>query len=776
MNQIPDNQSTDAVNPLRSVHTQSFTRILQQLGITVAITTYQAGKLVLARADGQLTNTHFRVFNKPMGMAVRPDRLALGVAGQIMEFRNCQAAAGKLEPANKHDACYLPRTSHVTGDVDVHEMIWVDNELWFINTKFSCLCTVERDYSFVPRWRPPFVSAYDLRDRCHLNGLCVRDGRPRYVTALGQSDTPAGWRQHKANGGVLIDLNDNKLLLQNLSMPHSPRWYQNRLWFLESGKGTLAYFDFNRNQVITVAQLPGFTRGLDFSGELAFIGLSQVRESAVFAGLPLTRTQPIRHCGVWVVNWQSGEIVAFLRFEEGVQEIFAVALMPWRFPDLLNDDNNLINTTYVLPDAALAQAVQPQTHWESAEQHFEAGNKQYQDKQVDAAMTSYRRALELQPDFLPARFNLGVVLGNIDRYAEAVVELQKVIAAEAGHADAYNSLGYLESLHGDRHKAIANFQQAITIAPQHAQAHHNLGLVLLKVGEFNAGFKELEWRWRTPGFTPFEVPHPRWDGSIQPQLRLLLHTEQGAGDTFQLARFVAWAAQRVGSIMLLAPPDLQPLLADLPGVVQIRGAGELARDSFDSWLPFMSLPLVYGLTPQNIPAPVPYLSVPNRPERQLPNDGRLRVGISWAGNPTQGLDRYRSSALRDWLPILSLPNIAFFSLQKGEVALTELAQLPDNVRPQDLSHNLHDWGDTAAYLAQLDLLIAVDTGIVHLAGALGRPVWTLVYQGADWRYPEVGEHSPWYPTMRLFHQQSRGDWRSVMTEVVAQLSSMQQKR
>jgi hypothetical protein len=178
--------------PLRSVHTANFPALLDQLGISLLVTTYQAGKLVVVRSEGERLNTHFRRFASPMGLAVAGDRLALGTSLQIWEFHNIPAAAAKLEPAGRHDACFLPRSCHVTGDVQIHEMAWADEELWFVNTRFSCLCTRNVIHSFVPRWRPPFITALTPEDRCHLNGLGVRDGRPRYVTALAQSDQPAG--------------------------------------------------------------------------------------------------------------------------------------------------------------------------------------------------------------------------------------------------------------------------------------------------------------------------------------------------------------------------------------------------------------------------------------------------------------------------------------------------------------------------------------------------------------------------------------------------------
>jgi uncharacterized protein (TIGR03032 family) len=366
-------------SPLRSVHTTNFPAILDQLGSSLLVTTYQAGKLVVVRSDGGVINTHFRTFNKPMGMAVGQGRLAIGTAVDVWEFRNVSAVAGKLDPPGKHDACYLPRSSHVTGDVQIHEMAYVmvegrgtrvegqappalgipqpaSSELWFVNTRFSCLATHDPDHSFAPVWRPKFISQLSPDDRCHLNGLGLKDGRATWVTALGESDTGGGWRENKKSGGILIDMVSNEIVARGLSMPHSPRWHNGRLWLLESGTGSLGTVDLNTGGYEPVVHLEGFTRGMEMVGNLAFIGLSQVRETAVFSGIQITERlkETERTCGVWVVDILHGQIVAFLKFEEAVQEIFAVALLPGiRFPDLVNDNAELIGSSFVLPDAAL---------------------------------------------------------------------------------------------------------------------------------------------------------------------------------------------------------------------------------------------------------------------------------------------------------------------------------------------------------------------------------------------------------------------------------------
>ena len=354
------------LSPLRSIHTSNFPEILSTLNCSLVVSTYQAGRLILLRADGDKINTHFRGFNKPMGVAVAADRMAIGTAMEIIEFRNIPAVAKKVDENRPPDACFLPRTISFTGDIQIHEMDWgwsnaLNNQsnrqvdLWFINTRFSCLCTRSADHSFYPQWRPKFVTAIAPQDRCHLNGLCVVDGKPKYVTALGESDEPGGWRDNKASGGIVMDIESNEVIARGLSMPHSPRFHEGKLWVLNSGAGGIGFMDQATGKYESVTKVPGFTRGFSIQGRIAFIGLSQVRESAIFSGIEIAqRPESERWSGVAVVDLSRGETVAWMRFEDAVQEVFAVSVLPNRtWPDLINDDPELIGLSYVLPDEAL---------------------------------------------------------------------------------------------------------------------------------------------------------------------------------------------------------------------------------------------------------------------------------------------------------------------------------------------------------------------------------------------------------------------------------------
>lgn len=352
--QPPPPEETRSEVSFRSVHTTSFPELLATLRASLLVSTYQSGRVVVVRAEGETLNTHLVAAQSPMGIAVGASSLAIGTARQVWDYR-----AARLASDEKHDAVFAPRATHVTGDIRVHEIAYGGGgELWVVNTRFSALCTLDAAHSFVPRWTPPFISALAPEDRCHLNGVAMIDGRPRFVTALGMSDVRDGWRESKAAGGVLLDVGSGEVVVSGLSMPHSPRWYGGRMWVLESGKGTLSVVDVKSGRADVVAELPGFTRGLSFAGPYAFIGLSQVRES-VFEGIPLAqRLAPSdRSCGVWAVDVRSGQTAAFLKFEGSVQEIFDVQVLHGiRFPSLLELESAEVATLYALPPAHVARA------------------------------------------------------------------------------------------------------------------------------------------------------------------------------------------------------------------------------------------------------------------------------------------------------------------------------------------------------------------------------------------------------------------------------------
>lgn len=346
----PAETTTDTDASFASEATPNFAELLRLIGSSLVVSTYQTGRVVLMREKNGALNTHFRRFPKPMGIAHRPGMLALGTRTEVVTFRNVPGLADRV--GDEHDAVFVPRTALQTGDIRIHDIAWAGDELWAVNTRFSCLVTFDGVHSFVPRWRPTFVSALAAEDRCHLNGLAVVDDEVRYVTALGTTDSAGGWRPGKADGGVVIDVRTNEIVSAGLSMPHSPRWYRDRLWVLESGQGTLVTVDPGSGERTTVAQLPGFTRGLSFAGRYAFIGLSQVREATTFGGLPLTARLEDRQCGVWIVDIETGQTMGFVRFEDRVEEIFDVALLPGvKFPELLAPGDEVLVNAFMVPPA-----------------------------------------------------------------------------------------------------------------------------------------------------------------------------------------------------------------------------------------------------------------------------------------------------------------------------------------------------------------------------------------------------------------------------------------
>ncbi|HTP99297.1 MAG TPA: TIGR03032 family protein [Casimicrobiaceae bacterium] len=339
----------------------SLAPLLAQLRTSLLVSTYEAGALVVVRAlGGSLFIDMVRV-DRAMGVAAIRNRLALGTRHRILEMSNMPVLSAQMPTAAGQpapDACYVPLNTHVTGEIDLHEIAWGEDELWFVNTRFSCLCTRSALESFQPRWRPPFVKRLRPDDRCHLNGIAMDGGRPAYVTLFAATDEPEGWRAQRTTGGLVLDVASGEAVAHGLSMPHSPRLYRGELWVEESGRGTLARVDRAAGRCDTVAAFDGFTRGLDFVGGVAFVGLSKVRESRSFGGVPITERVDVdrRFCGVQAVDLATGRSLGFLQFETGVGEIFAVqALQGVVHPAFVEDADPLVGASYVLSPETLAQ-------------------------------------------------------------------------------------------------------------------------------------------------------------------------------------------------------------------------------------------------------------------------------------------------------------------------------------------------------------------------------------------------------------------------------------
>jgi uncharacterized protein (TIGR03032 family) len=334
----------------------AFVQWLAGAGGSLAVSTYQAGKVAMIGFDGRQVTLLMRHFDKPLGLAAGGGRIALATRNDLWLFANAPPLAHDYleEQPGRYDALFLPRATYHTGDLHTHDLALCDGELWLVNTRFSCLARLSYDYSFVPAWKPGFVTDLVPEDRCHLNGVAVRDGRPRYVTALGMTDTAGGWRENKARGGLLLDVDADEVLLSGLSMPHSPRWHDGRLWVLNSGTGELLVVDPDSGKPTTVCRLDGYLRGLCFVGPYAVIGMSKIRERHVFGGLPIQeRCEGRLRCGLTVVDTRRGEPVGMFEFTSGCEEIYDVQFLPGLYrPTILNLDKPAAREAITHPECA----------------------------------------------------------------------------------------------------------------------------------------------------------------------------------------------------------------------------------------------------------------------------------------------------------------------------------------------------------------------------------------------------------------------------------------
>lgn len=322
-----------------------FLGLLDQLGVSLVISSYENNQLIVLGKD-----IRYRAFKRPTGLAYADGKLAIGTQCGLWEL-NCLSGPNEV--------LFVPHKLHITGHIDLHEMAYTDHGLVMVNTAFSCLSELDLNYSFRPTWIPPWIQTWGEKDQCHLNGLAARNATPAFVTCLGKTNRCQDWRANKANGGILFDLAQNKILEKNLCMPHSPRWHQESLWFLESGLG--AFCRWNKKKS-TVSTFQGFTRGLAFADSVAFVGLSKARETATFGDLPITASQDLK-CGVAAVDINTGETLEELKFEEGLSEISNLCLLPWPSVDILNDpflqdeeQEKVLSDLLVLPEISLKRS------------------------------------------------------------------------------------------------------------------------------------------------------------------------------------------------------------------------------------------------------------------------------------------------------------------------------------------------------------------------------------------------------------------------------------
>jgi Flp pilus assembly protein TadD len=428
------------------------------------------------------------------------------------------------------------------------------------------------------------------------------------------------------------------------------------------------------------------------------------------------------------------------------------------------------------------------------------------------AVAGYQEAIRLVPEFPEACNNLGVALYTMDRGDEAIAALRRALALRPDYSEAHNNLGNALDGRGALVEAETNYRRAAELSPDYAEALHNLGNVLrsqgrteealeyydralrlrpdraeihlgralawLERGDFERGWPEYEWRLKCPQFAIPAFRRPRWYGSPLEGRTILLYADHGLGDALQFVRYAPLVQQRGGRVIVVCGPPLARLLATCRGVERVVVAGEDPPD-FAVYAPLMSLPGIFGTNSATIPSEVPYLApdeglVDAWRRRIGPADG-LKIGIAWQGNPQNARDRARSFPLIRFEPIARRAGTRLFSMQKGH-GVEQLPEIAGRFEVVDLGDELNDLMDTAAAIANLDLVITADTALAHLAGALGAPVWVALPFAPDWRWMTGRDDSPWYPTMKLFRQRRWGDWDEVFQRIAGALETGQGAR
>ena len=437
---------------------------------------------------------------------------------------------------------------------------------------------------------------------------------------------------------------------------------------------------------------------------------------------------------------------------------------------------------------------------ENAKQAFLAGAQRHQAGDNDGAIKLYLRALELYPAFADAYNNIGVILRAQEKLPAAAACFRRSLSIRADNSAVLSNLGNVLWQMLRFEEAAAAFKRALELEPTRPETLHNLGLLLhsmgdypravdcfekslaskdgnvdvlwdrsltrLVMGDFDRGWPEYEVRWRLKQNPPRRFPFPLWEGQENRTVSLLVHHEQGLGDTIQFCRYLPMVAPRVGRLVFECQAELARLMTCIPGVAEVIPSGR-PTPACDYHVPLLNLPRFLRTNFDNIPAEIPYLQPPSgimTPTIHRPHGTKLAVGIVWAGKPSHNNDKNRSTTLERFLCLADLPGVALYSLQKG-LRTADIQTLGAQALVTDIGSRLSDFAETALLLAQLDLIVAVDTAVVHLAGALGIPTFVVIPYTPDWRWLRGRDDTPWYPTLRLFRQPQPREWDSVFDRV-----------
>ena len=393
--------------------------------------------------------------------------------------------------------------------------------------------------------------------------------------------------------------------------------------------------------------------------------------------------------------------------------------------------------------------------------------------EADDAIELIREALAIEPDNAQARSNLAGMLFDGGLLDEAAHQGEQAVRINPALTEGWYNLGNIRREAGRIDDALGCYERTLELNPNHAKAHWNSALLLLLKGDFDRGWKEYEWRWKNPDLATPDVdfPQPLWEGENVGGKVIFLYAEQGHGDAIQFIRFTMNASARGARIVLGCDTALERLFSTVYGIEKIV-TPRTAIPPIEYHRSLMSLPGLFGITPDTIPAAIPYLEAdPALAGAWAPRIGRapgLKVGLMWRGNPDQERDRYRSLALPTLGPLLEVPGVSFFALQKEPAP----EDLPYPDRLIDLGPELEDYAVTAAVIANLDLVISVCTSGAHLAGTMGRPLWVMLSHLPDWRWLLDRDDCPWYPTARLFRQDNPGDWDGMVARLAGELKAL----
>jgi len=464
------------------------------------------------------------------------------------------------------------------------------------------------------------------------------------------------------------------------------------------------------------------------------------------------------------------------QYEQGVAAFEESIRVAPRFPKAYNNLGAVLQKLGRLDEAAsrFRQAVALDGTYEAARRNLAVVLRQQSG--TEPVLVLHGVAVDTAERVAAKRcLNLGVALGKSGDLKAAAAKLREAIKLDPNYAEAHFNLGVaLGDLH-EIDETVAAYERAIQLRPDYAEARHALAMVHLQRGRFELGWPDYEYRWKLASAPkPYQHRQPRWSGEDLEGKTILLHAEQGLGDTLQFARYIPMVADRAKQVYLICQPPLERLFSQWEKVHLLTDLFQ-RLPGYDVHCAVTSLPLAFGTRLETIPADVPYL-VPDpakveKWKQRLDATQRLRVGLVWAGNPQHQNDRQRSISLSRLAPLAQFADqVAFYGLQKGDA--TRQRDDVRELRLVDLAEELTDFADTAAVIASLDLVITVDTAVAHLAGALGKPVWTLLAFASDWRWLLDRSDSPWYPTMRLFRQRTAGDWNEPVEQVIAALRDL----